>query len=183
MKAFILIKAKIGTEEELVKSFFEIPEVNEVHGITGDHDFLVVMNTKEKDLVRFPAEKIVEVLNEKIRKMEHILETKTVIPTYSEVKEGHNFELESLAKGFIYVKVKPGQEKNVMKELFKTTEIRETHMIPGEYDILTVVEVKKTLLPPHYPETITKIVMDKISKIRDVKGTDTIIPFSSSIKS
>jgi len=179
LKAFVLIKTKIGIEKEVAEKLFEIPEIHEVHMIIGDYDLLAVMDAKDEDVTRFPAERIVETLTEKIRKMENILETKTVIPTYSDIKKGHLFELELTAKGFVYIKVKPGREKNVMKELLKIDNIRETHMIPGEYDILTVIEVKKTLLPPHYPETITKIVTDKISKIHDVQDTDTIIPDAS----
>jgi DNA-binding Lrp family transcriptional regulator len=183
LNAFVLIKTKIGTEKDLAERLFEIPDVREVHMIIGDYDLLVVMSAKDAELTRFPAERLVDILTEKIRKMENILETKTVIPTYSDTKKGHLFDLETLAKGFVYIEVKPGREKNVMKELLKIDEVRETNMIPGEYDILAVLEVKRTLLPPHYPEAITKIVTDKISKIRDVQRTDTIIPDSSKIRS
>jgi DNA-binding Lrp family transcriptional regulator len=182
MRAFVLVKTKIGTEKDLAEKLFEIPEVVEIHTIVGDYDLLTVMSAKDENLSRFPAERVVGVLCEKIRKMENILETKTAIPTYSEAKTGHLFDAETLARGFVYLQVKPGHERNIIKELLRINEVRETYIIPGEYDILAVLEVKKTLLPPHYPETIAKIVIDEIGKIRNVQDTDTIIPDSSMIR-
>lgn len=176
IKAFVLIKAKIGTEMTLMNTLFEIPEVLEAHTIEGDYDLIVVMNAKEEDLARFPAEKIVEVLTEKIRKMVNVLDTKTMIPISSEIKKSHFTEFDTFARGFVFLKVRLGREKHVMTELLKIDSIIEAHLITGTYDILAVLEVRKTMLPPHYPEMIAKIVTERISRINDIQDTETIIP-------
>jgi DNA-binding Lrp family transcriptional regulator len=180
-KAFVLIKAKTGTEIALLDALFTVPEVQEVHTITGDYDLIVVMSAKEVDLARYPDEKIVEALTQKIRKMENVLDTKTMIPVLSEIKRS-SIDLDEFARGFVLLKVKPGREKHSMTEVFKINEVTEAHLITGSYDILAVLEVKKPVLYPHYPKVIVDIVTDRIRKIRDVQDTETIIPDLSKIK-
>lgn len=181
-KAFVLIKAKSGTEIALLNALFEIPEVQEVHTIVGDYDLMVVMNAREEDFARFPAEKIVEVLTEKIRKMENVLDTKTMIPISSEIKKSHFIDADEFARGFVLLKVKLGREKHVMTEVLKINDVTEVHLITGTYDTLAVLEVRKTALPPHYPEMIAKIVTERISRIKDIQDTETIIPDLSKTK-
>lgn len=69
-----------------------------------------------------------------------------------------------------------------MTDALKINEVTETHLITGPYDVLAVLEVRKTPYP-RYPKVIAEIVMDKISKIRGVQDTETIIPDLSKNKS
>ena len=183
IKAFVFVEVRTGTEKDLIDGLFEIPEVLEAHMIVGDFDLLIVVGAKEEDLIRFPAGKIVEVLTDRIRKMENVLDTKTIIPVFSEIKKSHLTDLDTLARGFVCLKVKLGMEKHVMHELLKIENIVETHLVTGTYDVIAVLEVKKTLLPPHYPELIADIVTEKIGKIKEVQDTETIIPDFSKIRS
>lgn len=86
-KAFVLVKAKTGTENSLLDDLLKIPDVQESHTITGDYDIIAVMSAKEDDLARYAEEKIVEALTGKIRKLENVLDTKTMIPVSSEIKK------------------------------------------------------------------------------------------------
>ncbi|MDQ1278844.1 MAG: AsnC trans reg protein [Thermoproteota archaeon] len=181
-KAFVLIKVKSGTEEAQFDALFTVPEVLEVHAITGDYDLMAVMSAKEEDLARYPNEKIVEALSQKIRKMENVLDTKTMIPISSEIKRSSEFDFGEYARGFVLLKVKPGRERHFITEVLKINEVIETHMITGSYDILAILEVKKPLLYPHYPEVIASIVTDKIRRIRDMRDSETIIPDLSRAK-
>ena len=182
-KAFVLIKTKSGTEIALLDALFTVPEVQEAHTITGDYDLIAVMSAKEDDLARYPNEKIVEALTQKIRKMENVLDTKTMIPVSSEIKKRNALDFDEFARGFVLLKVRPRRETHSMTELLKINEVTEAHLITGSYDILALLEVKKPVLYPHYPKVIVDIVTDKIRKIRDVQDTETIIPDLSKIKS
>ena len=181
-KAFVLIKAKSGTEVTLLDALFSVPEVQEAHTITGDYDLIIVMSAKEDDLARYPNEKIVESLTQKIRKMENILDTKTMIPVFSEFKKRNTIDLDEFARGFVLLKVKPSREEHAMTEVLKINEVTEAHLITGSYDILTVLEVKKPIVYPHYPAAIADIVIERIRRIRDVQDTETIIPDLSKSK-
>ena len=175
-KAFVLIKVKSGTEKAVFDALFTVPEVQEAHTITGDYDLIAVMSAKEHDLARYPNEKIVEALTQKIRKMENVIDTKTMIPISSEIKKRNASDLIESARGFVLLKARPGREKHIMMEVLKINEVTEAHLITGSYDVLAVLEVRRPLLYPHYPEVIAGIVTDKIRKIRDVQDTETIIP-------
>jgi len=180
-KAFVLIKVKIGTEKALLDALFTVPEVQEAHTITGDYDLIAVMSAKEDDLARFPNEKMVEALTQKIRKMENVLDTKTMIPVSSEIKRRNALDFDEFARGFVLLKVRPSRERHSMMEVLKINEVTEAHLITGSYDVLAVLEVRRVLYP-HYPKVIADIVTDRIRKIRDVQDTETIVPDLSRIK-
>jgi len=179
-KAFVLIKVKIGTEKALLDALFTVPEVQEAHTITGDYDLIAVMSAKEDDLARFPNEKMVEALTQKIRKMENVLDTKTMIPVSSDIKRTTT-DFNEFARGFVLLKVRPSRERHSMMEVLKINEVTEAHLITGSYDVLAVLEVRRVLYP-HYPKVIADIVTDRIRKIRDVQDTETIVPDLSRIK-
>lgn len=181
LKSFTHIKMKPGTEKSSIKKILTIPEALEVHLIAGEFDLLVVLGVEEV-LTAKPWEQLTEILTEKIRMITGVLGTQTIIPTSSKIKKNYLFELSKLARGFIYIDVKPGREASVMQQLFQIDEVREVHLVPGEHDILAVVEVRKTVLPPRYPDLIERVVVNKISKINDVQETETIIPVASNFK-
>lgn len=181
LKSFTFIKAKPGTEKNLTEEILKIPETLEAHSIMGEFDLLVVLGVDE-DLVATPWKHLSEILTSKIRVMRGIIETQTVIPTSSKIKEGHLFEFSKLARGFVFVDTMPGREASVMNRLIQMDEVLEAHLIPGKHDILTVVEVRKTVLPPRYPKIIERMVVNNISKMSGVKETETIIPDAFNFK-
>lgn len=157
--------------------------MEEAHTITGDYDLIAVMSAKENDLARYPDEKIIEALTQKIRKIENVLDTKTMIPVSSQIKKRtHAIDFEEFVRGFVLLKVRPGREEHSMMEVLKINEVAEAHLITGSFDVLAVLEVKKPVLYPSYPKAIADIVTDRIRKIRDVQDTETIIPDLSKIK-
>jgi len=177
LKSFSRIKVKPGSEKELLKKILNIPETLEAHSIMGEFDFLVILGVQEV-LSANPWEQLTNVLMEKLRDIPGVLETQTVIPTSSKIKEDHLYEFSKLARGFIYIDTQPGKEAAVMYKLLQFEEVREVHLTPGEHDILAIIEVKKTVLPPKYPDQIQRLVVDRINKIGDVVNTETLIPVS-----
>ena len=121
-------------------------------------------------------------MTDKIRKMNYVEDTTTVIPIRSETKKSRLTDTEKWAKGFVCLKVKSGRENQVMQELLKINVVSEVHMVAGAYDQLVVLEVRKTLFPPRYPETIMDIVVNRIRRISGVEDTETFVPDSSRIK-
>jgi DNA-binding Lrp family transcriptional regulator len=85
-------------------------------------------------------------------------------------------------KAFVLLKVKPGNEEQVVDDLMKIEEIREVHIVPGEWDILAVISAQKEIVVPS-DEKVYKVVMDKIERIRHVQDTLTMVSqFSKSKK-
>jgi DNA-binding Lrp family transcriptional regulator len=77
-------------------------------------------------------------------------------------------------KAFVLLKVSPGHEKEVIDELMKIDEVRESHVIPGEWDILAVVSSQKEIVVPS-DEKVYRLVMNKIEKIKHVQDTNTMV--------
>jgi DNA-binding Lrp family transcriptional regulator len=90
-------------------------------------------------------------------------------------------EMKRNERSFVLINVEPGREEKVMNELLKFDEVREAHEITGEKDIIVVLETERDMVAPG-SEKIVNFVTHKIAKIHGVRGTDTIIPTTSKIK-
>ncbi len=71
-KAFVLINADLGTEEDLVKELKKIPNVTEVHVVYGVYDIIAKV---EADTM----EKVKETITWHIRRLEKVRSTLTMI--------------------------------------------------------------------------------------------------------
>ena len=85
--AFILIDTDATTETILSDRLFALDEVREVHTIHGSVDLLVKV-VLQRDFLTSDAETIAEFLDQRIRKIQGIKRTQTMIPGRSLVKEG-----------------------------------------------------------------------------------------------
>ena len=77
-------------------------------------------------------------------------------------------------KAFVLVKVAPGHEEEVVDDLMKIPDVREVHIVPGDWDIIAVISSQKEIVVPS-DEKVYKLVLDKISKIRHVQDTNTMV--------
>ena len=84
-------------------------------------------------------------------------------------------------KAFVLVKVEPGHERDVMDSLMKLNEVREVHIVPGEWDIIAVVEAEKGIVVSS-DERVYDIVLDKVEKTRHVQDTNTMVSHFSKSK-
>ena len=84
-------------------------------------------------------------------------------------------------KAFVLVKVEPGHEEEVMGKLFKLDEVREVHVVPGEWDLLVVVAVEKEVVLPS-DEKVYSVVMKKIQKVKHIMDTNTMVSHFSKVK-
>jgi len=77
-------------------------------------------------------------------------------------------------KAFVLIKVSPGHEEEVVDSLMKITEVREVHIVPGNWDILAVVSSKKEVAIGS-DEKVYRLVLEKIGKIKYVQDTNTMV--------
>jgi DNA-binding Lrp family transcriptional regulator len=77
-------------------------------------------------------------------------------------------------KAFVLIKVAPGHEEEVVDNLMKVADVREVHIVPGDWDIIAVVSSQKEIVVPS-DEKVYKLVLDKISKIKHVQDTNTMV--------
>ncbi|RLG58352.1 Lrp/AsnC family transcriptional regulator [Candidatus Geothermarchaeota archaeon] len=72
--AFVLINTELGAEDEIKKKLLEIPEVEEAHAVYGVYDIIAKVRAEN-------LEKIKEVITWKIRRMDKVRSTLTMIVT------------------------------------------------------------------------------------------------------
>jgi len=77
-------------------------------------------------------------------------------------------------KAFVLLKIDPGHERRVLDDLLKIDEITAVHIVPGEWDLLAEVEVKKEVVVPS-DQKVYNVVLDKIGKIKHIRDTNTMV--------
>ncbi len=88
--AFILININTSTQVKILDKLFAINEVQEVHSVHGTIDILVKIVLK-RDFLASDAEIIAEFVDQRIRRIQGINRTQTVIPGISRVKQDFIF--------------------------------------------------------------------------------------------
>jgi Lrp/AsnC family leucine-responsive transcriptional regulator len=86
-----------------------------------------------------------------------------------------------IQKAFILVRADTGHTREVADRLFKLDDVKEVHIIAGEWDLLIVIEAEREIVSPT-DERVLDVVMDKITKVSHVRRTNTIIPSFSKFK-
>ena len=74
-------------------------------------------------------------------------------------------------KAYLFIKTDSNKEQNVLLNLQKFEEVKTADIVFGEWDIVSLIEVKTT-------ESLGAFVMDKIRNIPEVKLTSTMILWS-----
>jgi DNA-binding Lrp family transcriptional regulator len=77
-------------------------------------------------------------------------------------------------KAFVLVKVQPGKEKRVMDDLLKLDDVKEVHIVPGEWDLLAVLEIEREFVVPS-DQKVYSLVMEGIGKIKHIQDTNTMV--------
>jgi len=93
-------------------------------------------------------------------------------------------EMKGKHRAFVLIDVVPGKEKKVLEKLLKYEEVIEAHLIPGQFDVLAVLEIElygRELFVPA-SEIVTKFVINKIRKVSGVLDTSTMLPSFSKTK-
>jgi len=85
-KAFVLIKTEPGRERAVADKLNKLPEVSEVHIITGEWDILAVVET-EREIVLPTDEKVLELVMDKITTLPYLQDTNTIIPSFSKYRK------------------------------------------------------------------------------------------------
>jgi DNA-binding Lrp family transcriptional regulator len=84
-------------------------------------------------------------------------------------------------KAFVLIKTDPGHEEEVVDDLLKLDEVREVHIVPGEWDLLAIVQAEKEVVVPG-DEKVYRLVMGKIGKTKHVRDTNTMVSHFSKSK-
>ncbi|MBW2122926.1 MAG: Lrp/AsnC ligand binding domain-containing protein [Deltaproteobacteria bacterium] len=97
-------------------------------------------------------------------------------------KKGSEFpEMKRMTTAFLLVNVDTKRQDRIIERLFALEEVKEIHIVPGEFDIIAKIGVERDLLSSD-SEVIGQFVQGRVARIPGVTKTQTIIPFSSRLK-
>jgi DNA-binding Lrp family transcriptional regulator len=180
LKSFLLVKTKPGMEREILDRFKALPEVREIHLITGKFDLLVALESEETEID--PRQRVAEVVMDKVRKAGGVIDTRTIIPIDAEVRPSMGGAPERpTQKGFVFVMSEAGKEKDLMSKLLALPEVSGVYLLFGKADVLAELEVEKSFVNPP-PKRIATLVETRIAKLGAVHDTDTYVPLESIVK-
>jgi DNA-binding Lrp family transcriptional regulator len=88
LRAFVLVNVAPGKEKKILEKLLKYDEVIEGHIITGQYDVLVVLEFELYGRGIFASfqETASKFVVEKIRKLKNVLDTSTIIPSFSATK-------------------------------------------------------------------------------------------------
>ncbi len=78
VKAYILIKAKVGKEENVLKEILGLSVTEEAHKVFGPYD--IVAEVRGRDM-----ETLIEIITEKVRKIDGIEDTQSILVIDNEI--------------------------------------------------------------------------------------------------
>ena len=82
---------------------------------------------------------------------------------------------------FVFVETKPGVEQEVADKLMVFDEVIETHIYQGKHDLVALLEMERDIVSPG-SQKIAEFVSRKIEGMKEVTGTEVIIPSISQSK-
>lgn len=173
MAVFCLVKTRPGKEGLVASRLRTLPNLKQLCLIPGEFDLLVVLDYKSNPID--PRREIAEIVTEKVRKVEHIIDTKTIIPIESQSGNDSN---PPVATAFAFIQTRPGKARQVLRRLMKLPEILRTHLLFGTADLLAEIHVES--VGSLAPQLIAEVVQGKIAQVRDVCDTETLVPLAAS---
>jgi DNA-binding Lrp family transcriptional regulator len=87
-RALVFIDVKPGREKKILDSLLQYAEVLEAHYVAGEYDILVLLeiDLHGKGIISSAQEIITKFIIDKIRSLNGVQDTNTIIPTYSVIK-------------------------------------------------------------------------------------------------
>ena len=82
-----------------------------------------------------------------------------------------------MIKAFELIRAQTGKEELLMHRLMRIPQLRETHLLAGEWDILATLAFEEQPVDPR--EHLLNLVTGKIRKMALVRDTNTVVPAMS----
>lgn len=166
-KAYVLMSCKRGSEKAVISELKSIENVKEVHGTLGLYDIIAKLEANSD-------EKIKQTITEKIRKMDRIGSTMTLMKV--EGDELFKVDTEKLmgsilgknaAQAYVIIHCDQAKEDLVLRDLNKIPEVKEADVVYGSYDVIGKIEAESH-------KELENIITKKVRKLNFVTTTMTL---------
>jgi DNA-binding Lrp family transcriptional regulator len=79
-----------------------------------------------------------------------------------------------ITRAFSYIKVRTQDIDHVQKSLLAYPEVKETHLVTGDWDVLAILEFPPN--PSASKRQVLDFIVEKVAKIPGVEDTSTLVP-------
>lgn len=163
-KAYILITNKVGKDDSIISILRNIDTVHDAHGTFGTYDIIAKLESNSD-------EKIHDEISNKIRKIQEIRSTLTLLVKDEGFKKTNEEEAEILkqhmTQAYVIIHCSKLNLSQIIEDLKKIPEVVEGDSLLGTYELIC------KMAAPSYNE-ISNIVSKKIRRIKDIKATTTL---------
>ena len=166
-KAYVLMSCKMGTEKDVILALRTIENVKEVHGTLGLYDVIAKLESDSD-------EKIKQTVTEKIRKMDKIGSTMTLMRVEGEELFKVNTEKlmgsilgKNVAQAYVVIHCEQGREDLVLRDLNMIPEVKEADVVYGSYDVIGKIEAENH-------KELENIITKKVRKLQFIISTMTL---------
>jgi hypothetical protein len=88
--------------------------------------------------------------------------------------------LPRMVKAFELIRARTGKEEALMERLMKLSQVKETHLLAGSWDVMATLAFEEEPVDPR--ERMLDLVTGKIRKMALVRDTNTIVPAISKMR-
>ena len=85
-------------------------------------------------------------------------------------------EMKRTATAFLNINAETGREERIIEKLLAHAEVKEVHVVPGDFDIIVKIIMGLDLIESE-SEVVGQFILNKVRKLPGVVKTKTIIPF------
>lgn len=160
-KAFVLLNTGIAKIKKVSGKLLKYKEIENIHELYGQYDIIIKMVVDN----RIKAE---EFLEKRIRHLPEIKGTETLVVSRTAKESGTGTTGLNEAEVYILFTIKYGKKTEVSKTLAKYEQVESLHELYGQYDIIAKLKAKTR-------RELEDFIQEKIRKIRDVEGTETLV--------
>jgi hypothetical protein len=169
LRFFIFVKAKSGRETEVAVRMKALSNANRVYLIPGEFDLLAEVHYDDPGFVNH-EKKIGEIILNGIRSLDHIVDTRTIIPIESTLGKSSGEPTDA----FVFIQIQPGKAKETLRRLKELPEVKAAHLVFGEADLFLQLQINDANATQ---PMIASIIQDKLASVRWISDTETVIPF------
>jgi DNA-binding Lrp family transcriptional regulator len=157
----------MGSEKSVISELRTIENVKEVHGTLGLYDIIAKIEADSD-------EKIKQTITEKIRKMDKIGSTMTLMKVEGDELFKVNTEKlmgsilgKNAAQAYVIIHCEQAREDLVLRDLNKIPEVKEADVVYGNYDVIGKIEAENH-------KELENIITKKVRKLKFVTSTMTL---------
>jgi hypothetical protein len=167
LKVFVFVKTVSGKEVEVAAGLKALSNLNRVYLILGESELLAEFDNDSKGLTSL--KEIAEIVFSGVRRLEHVMDAKTIIPVEFVSRENHGG-----ADAFVLLGTHPGRAREILRRLNELPEVFDARLV---FEDELFVHFRLDDIRISSCQSISDMGGEKIAAVKWVSNMETVMPF------